>query len=425
MQIIVREGAASGRIKAPSSKSLTHRAMICSLLSEGTSKIGSPLLCDDTQATCDACVMMGADATIKDDGITIKGNGRPEEPGGPIDCRESASTLRMLLASSALADGNVTFTGKESLINRPIGELIAAMGDLGIESRYLGAAGYPPVMIKGGGIEGGRVSLRGDISSQYISSLLFACPMARKKTTIGITTKLESLPYVTLTLDMQREYGIDIITSERMDRFSIESGQSYRPAKLSIEGDYSSAAFLLVAGCLGMGARISNLNKASSQGDMRILGILGSMGAKLASEVDEVKIERSELSAREIDCSDIPDLVPILAVACTQAKGISRLINISRLRIKESDRLGSISSELKKMGADITIDKDSLIIKGKTRLRGSVLESHNDHRIAMALTVAALSASGDSKISGMECVKKSYPSFLYDMHAMGADIDVV
>ena len=174
-----------------------------------------------------------------------------------------------------------------------------------------------------------------------------------------------------------------------------------------------------------MGARISNLNKASSQGDMKILGILGSMGAKLASEGNEVEVERSELRAREIDCSDIPDLVPILAVACTQAKGISRLINISRLRIKESDRLSSISGELKKMGADIMVDKDSLIIKGKTKLSGSVLESHNDHRIAMALTVAALSASGDSIISGMECVKKSYPMFLDDMNAMGADIDVV
>jgi len=425
MEIYVRESKTKGALKAPSSKSQTHRALICSLLSEGTTNIYQPLICEDTEATLKACRMFGAEISVSKGHIKVKGKSSLDTPPSEIDCGESASTLRMLLAPSALCEGSAIFTGRESLLRRPVTELVNAMEQLGIRSRYLGRNGYPPVEVLDGTIKGGNISIRGDISSQYISSLLFVTPFSKNDTRINITGRFESSPYVNMTMDTMRAFGVEVSTSDNMKVLTVKAMAIYRPLDLTVEGDYSSAAFLMVSGCINGDVKIENLKFDSKQGDKAILGILQAMGAEIIFGNDWVSISTSDLRPINLDCSQIPDLVPVLTVLCTQANGISTLRNIGRLRIKESDRISAIYRELIKMGADINVSSDMMEIKGGAKLNCSVLESHNDHRIAMALIVAALAAKGNSTMRGVECISKSYPSFLEDMKGLGADIDVI
>jgi len=426
MDIKIKESAVGGSIEAPSSKSATHRAYLCALLAGGTSSINAPSDCDDALSTLRACEMLGAKVVMNGNSVEINGTGgRLTAPKEAIDCGESASTLRMLMAISAFAKGGVTLTGKESLRKRPVIELDRAMSQLGVRCRYFNDVGYPPVMVKGDEMPGGEIGIRGDVSSQYVSSLLLACPLAKSDTNMNITTKLESMPYVKMTIDVQGSFGINIGHSKDMRSYHIASGQRYMPSKYIVEGDYSSAAFLLAAGALGGKLRVTNLKKDSTQGDSAIVDLIMMMGGDIEVKQEECTIKKSVLHGMDIDCRDMPDLVPILAVLCTQADGLSRLRNIERLRIKESDRIESTMAELRKMGADIRLIDNTLEIKGPTELTGAVISSHNDHRIAMAAAVAAINAKGASTICDIGCISKSYPGFLEDMKKIGVDIDVI
>jgi len=425
MEIIINGNAASGKVDAPSSKSQTHRAFICSLMCDGTSNIRRPLICDDTTATIEACKQFGAEIEITGKHAAVSSHSSLEAPSGAIDCGESASTLRMMMAPSALFRGNTTFTGKEGLLRRPIKELVNAMEGLGVRSIYKGREGFPPVEVIGGGIKGGKISIRGDISSQYISSLLLALPGALRESTIEVRERFESMPYVQMTLDVMEEFGITVEAAGDLRHLRVPNDQGYRPSKVGIEGDFSSAAFLMAAGCLGGEVSVGNLDHGSKQGDKAIVGILQAMGANMEIGDDHVVASKSELRAIDLNCSQIPDLVPIIAVLCSQARGISILRNLGRLKIKESDRVSAISTELIKMGADIEVSDDTMRIRGKRPLEGTALHSHNDHRIAMSLIVASLSATGYSTMSGTKCISKSYPSFLDDMNRLGVDIDVL
>ncbi|HPR42308.1 MAG TPA: 3-phosphoshikimate 1-carboxyvinyltransferase [Candidatus Methanofastidiosa archaeon] len=425
MEILIDSSETTGRIIAPSSKSQTHRAMICALLSEGRSVLERPLVSDDTMATLRACEQFGAEVSARKEVVEITGDERPSPPDMPLDCGESASTLRMMMTLAALCDGRSVFTGKESLLMRPVAELIRAMGQLGISSRYLGKEGFPPVEVEGGGIIGGIVSIRGDISSQYISSILFASPRSRHGVNMSVNGRFESMPYVQMTVDTMERFGVKVESRADMRAINVRGGQKYAPTSLTVEGDYSSAAFAMASGCINGEVTVQNLDPGTKQGDKAIIGLLQAMGAEMSIVGDSVTTCRSDLKAIELDCAQIPDLVPILAVLCTQAGGISTLKNLGRLRIKESDRVDSISRELAKMGANIRVHGDSMEIKGKTPLNGTVLDPHNDHRIAMSLVVAAISAKGESAMKGTKCISKSYPSFLDDMKMLGAAIDVV
>lgn len=411
-----------GAVYAPPSKAYTHRMLIAASLSNGTSKIFNPLVSDDTQATLEAIKAIGAKVEIKKDFWTIHGQETIKTPIHPIDCRESGSTLRFMIPVAALATGPSSFLFRASFERRPIEPLLKSLKELGVKSII--QSSNPSIIIEGGGIRGGKTSIRGDVSSQFISGLLFACPKAKKDTEISITNELESKGYVEMTLEVIVEHGLEGAVNADLSRLWIPSNQSYRPCDHKVPGDFSSAAFLLAAAVITYSKlSVRNLSYQTCQGDRAILEILQEMGACITAKNNSVEVEGGKLFGVDIDAHNIPDLVPVCAVLCCYAEGISEIYNAQRLRYKESNRLVSISTELKKMGAEITVNDDGLTINGGKPLHGVTLDPHNDHRIAMACTVAALGAERETIIRDIECINKSYPHFFTDLRMLGANVD--
>ena len=411
-----------GAVSAPPSKAYTHRMLIAALLSNGASKIFNPLVSDDTQATLEAVKALGAETELQENFWTIHGQESLKTPSHPIDCRESGSTLRFMIPVAALAPGPSTFLFGASFELRPVAPLLESLKELGAESAIQQDGSF--VVVRGGGIMGGKTSIRGDISSQFISGLLFACPKAKEDTEINVTTKLESKSYVEMTLEVIVKHGLEGAVNPDLSRLWIPSNQNYIPSDHTVPGDFSSAAFLLAAAAVTSSkVTVKNLTYQTSQGDREILGILQEMGASVKVGDDSVEVECDKLVGVDIDAKDIPDLVPVCAVLACYAEGHSEIYNAKRLRYKESDRLDSISTELKKMGANIIVNEDGLTINGGCPLHGATIDPHNDHRIAMACAVAALGAKGETKIQDVECINKSYPQFFSDLCTLGANVD--
>jgi len=422
--IICGASRLNGAIKAPPSKSLTHRALIASTLSDGTSVIKNPLICDDTIATLNACHMIGANIKKKDDSLEVRGCSRLRTPEDVIDCRDSASTMRFMTPICALADGISILTGRKSLRRRPMKPLLDAMRSLGVKCYSARGDGYPPVIVFGGGLNGGRASIRGDISSQFISGLLFSSPMAQKDTEIDVTTRLESKPYIEATMNVLRRHGVEIKASRDYRTFQIPCRQKYEPSNHIIEGDYSSAAFILAAAAVtDSKVKVRNLKGDSIQGDRAFVDILKEAGVYVKVGKDFVEVEgSSDLKPFNIDLKDNPDLVPACAAIACFIRGKSIIRGVKRLRFKESNRISSLLSEFAKIGAKISSVDNAITIKGGEEIRGADLHSHNDHRIAMACMVVALGAEGKSIVRGIECINKSYPNFLRDITSLGAEI---
>jgi 3-phosphoshikimate 1-carboxyvinyltransferase len=396
--------------------------LIAASLSNGTSTISNPLVSDDTQATLDAVKALGAETELKKNQWIIHGKEKLETPASPIDCGESGSTLRFMIPVAALAPGPSKFLFGAPFERRPVTPLLESLRELGVES-LVQEGNDSSVTIRGEGIRGGTTSIRGDISSQFISGLLFACPKAKDDTEIHVTNKLESRGYVEMTLEMLVKHGLEGAVNDDLTRLWIPSNQSYVPCNHTVPGDFSSAAFLLAAAATTSShITVKNLDYHTCQGDSAIVNVLAEMGATVKLGDDSVEVEGGELVGVDIDAKDIPDLVPVCAVLGCYAEGHSLIYNAKRLRYKESDRLTSVSAELKKMGADITVNEDGLTINGGRRLHGATVDPHNDHRIAMACAVAALGAEGKTKIQNAECINKSYPQFFNDLRMLGADV---
>jgi 3-phosphoshikimate 1-carboxyvinyltransferase len=409
-----------GAVSAPPSKAYTHRMLIAASLSNGTSKISNPLVSDDTQATLEAVKALGTETEIHETHWTIHGQETLRTPSQPIDCRESGSTLRFMIPVAALAPGSSTLLFGESFEQRPVAPLLASLRELGVESEVQRDGS---VMVCGGGIRGGKTSIRGDISSQFISGLLFASPRAKEDTEISVTTKLESKGYVEMTLEVLVKHGLEGAVNDDLSCLWIPSNQSYVPCDHMVPGDFSSAAFLLAAAAVTSShVTVKNLDYRTCQGDRAIVEVLEEMGASVKIGDDSVEVEGGQLVGVDIDAKDIPDLVPVCAVLGCYAEGRTEIYNAKRLRYKESDRLDSVSTELKKMGADITVNEDGLTINGGSKLQGATVDPHNDHRIAMACAVAALGAKGKTKIQNVECINKSYPQFFSDLRLLGANV---
>lgn len=423
--IVVKGGALlSGSVRAPPSKSYTHRAIIAASLSNGLSEIRNALLCDDTLATIDACQKLGAEISKADDGtLKILGSPRLKTPDDVINCRDSGSTMRFMTPICALADGISVLTGGKSLRSRPMGPLLDALGQLGVKCYSTRGDGRPPIVVFGGGIRGGEAVVRGDVSSQFITGLLFASPMAESDTSIMLSTSLESKPYVDMTLDVLEKHGI--VVEWKHTSFNIPSGQEYRPRSHFIEGDYSSAAFLLAAAAItGSRIRVENLFRDSLQGDRLIVRILSEAGARVNVYENFIDVEgpAGPLNPINVDMRDNPDLVPVCAVLACMAEGESIIGGVRRLRFKESDRVKALLAELSKMNADIRVLDDKLVVRGVRRLKAAEIDPHGDHRIAMACAVAALAADGETIIHDAECINKSYPDFIRDMRLLGVEI---
>jgi 3-phosphoshikimate 1-carboxyvinyltransferase len=411
-----------GKVCAPPSKAYTQRKLIAAALSDGTSKISGPLISDDTEAALRAVKALGAKVKATEDCWTIEGAQPLRGAQTPIDCGESGATLRFMIPIAALAPEPSVFVFGKSLEKRPIEPLFQSLKKLGAEARSQRKAS---IYVQGGGIAGGKTSMPGDVSSQFVSGLMFACPMAQSDTEIILTTPLESKGYVKMTQAVLAEHCVNVSILEEFDRLHIASKQTYKPCSQRVPGDFSSAAFLLAAAAITRSdVTVENLDYATVQGDKAILSILKRMGVNGRVCPDHVEIEGKSgvLEAMDVDARHIPDLVPVCAALACYAKGTSKIHDAHRLRYKESDRLMSVYLELKKMGAEIAMDEASLTVKGPCALHGTVIDPHNDHRIAMACAVAALGASGETQIQGAECVRKSYPRFFNDLRLLGVDV---
>jgi 3-phosphoshikimate 1-carboxyvinyltransferase len=424
--VVVRKAERlKGEVCVPPSKAYTQRMLIAAALSPGTSRISGPLLSDDTDATLRAVKALGAKVTAAKDCWTVEGAQPLRGTKKPIDCGESGATLRFMIPFAALAPEPSIFVFGKSLEKRPIEPLLQSLKQLGSEARHQRLGDKPSIVVQGGGIAGGKTTIRGDVSSQFISGLMFACPMARLDTEITLTTPLESKGYVKMTKAVLAEHGVKVSISEKFDLLHILSKQTYKPCSHRIPGDFSSAAFLLAAAAITHSeVTVKNLNYETVQGDKAILEVLKRMGVNGRVCPDSVEIEGKGglLEAVDVDARNIPDLVPVCTVLACYAKGTSKIHDAHRLRYKESDRLMSLYLELKKMGAQIAMDENSLTVKGPCALHGAVIDPHNDHRIAMACAVAALGATGETRIQDAECVRKSYPRFFSDLRLLGADV---
>ena len=397
----------SPRIRAISSKSEAHRALICAALSDGECEI----ICTDTNADIDATVAclnsLGADIKRTENGFSVKPINEVKQ-GGTLECNESGSTLRFLLPLAAALGANCAFNMRGRLAARPLSPLYELLKSNGIS---LSPQGSNPLEIKGK-LTSGCYSVAANVSSQFVSGLLFALSVTEGESRLTLEGKIESAPYILMTLDALKLFGADVDFDG--DRCFYIKGKSRlsSPKSVTIGGDWSNAAFFLVSGAIGENkVTLLSLDESSRQGDKEILDILSGMGAEIEKTVDGITVFPSKLKGIEIDAKNIPDLVPILAVAAAVAEGETKIFGAERLRLKESDRIESVCALLSSIGATVRETDDGMIIRGKSRLSGGEVDSYNDHRIAMSAAIASLVCEEAVKIKNFEAINKSYPTF--------------
>lgn len=413
-----------GSVNIPPSKSLAHRAIISAGLAKGESIIENIAYSKDILATIHGMKSFGVSINEihKDDDkvLNIKGISKIGIENNIIDCIESGSTLRFLIPIALLQEHKeVTFIGRGKLPQRPLDEYYNIFHKENIF--YQNEKGNLPLRIKGQ-LKPGEFCLKGDISSQFITGLMFALPLLNGDSKIIITSKLESKGYVDLTMDILNKFGVKV-ENNLYKEFYIKGNQSYISRNYKVEGDFSQGAFWIVAGAIGEEIICKNLNINSLQRDKEIINIIKSMGGNIDINDDFIKVSPSRLKGVTIDASEIPDLVPILAVAGLFSSGVTKIINAKRVRIKECDRLHAIACELNKIGGEVEELEDGLIIKGNKKLKGGVVDSWNDHRIAMALAVASIACEEPLIINNSEAVEKSYPNFWEEFKNVGGDIE--
>jgi 3-phosphoshikimate 1-carboxyvinyltransferase len=419
VKLVIRGSQADGSVRAPPSKSYTHRAIVLAALSHGDSRITGPLLSGDTLATLKGMEQFGA-ITRKDGGDLVVRGGKLRAPSGPIDCANSGTTLRLLSGIASLLKSDVVLTGDESLRGRPMKPLLAALNEMGVKATTAKNDGLPPITVRGPN-HGRWAHIKGDVSSQFISSLLISSALKDLDTEIVITTPLMSRPYVEITRDMMALHGVT--STETKNGYRVLGGQRYRPRDYAIPGDYSSASFPMVAGALTGRATVTGLDPCDRQGDRAVLEVLRRFGASVSVNGDAVTVEKGALRGASIDVRDMPDSFPILAVLATQASGTTELTNAKHLRFKESDRIATTTSFLRLMGADIEEREDGCVVRGPTRLKGRSIDPSDDHRILMAATVAGLVADGATTVSDGDCYGISYPGFVKDMKTLGCSVE--
>ena len=378
--------------------------MLCASLAGDGSVVENLSRSDDIDATLEGVQALNL-AELQLDGNTLRAARKSGEYHGSrtVNCRESGSTLRFLLPLAALDERRTVFTGRGRLLQRPLGVYEKIFSKAGVS--FVQETGQVTVE---GRLQSGVYVLPGNVSSQFVSGLLFALPLLEGDSEIRLSTPLESGPYVDLTLDVMRRFGAELETGEGWYR----ARGGYRPASYKVEADYSQAAFFLAAAALGRDVGVAGLDPESRQGDRAILAILREMGAEPVWRDGVVRLTRTgRLSAVTVDAREIPDLVPPVAVLCCFCEGTSRIVNAGRLRLKESDRLRALRVELNKLGANVEEGEDFLSVTGAERLRGGNADAWGDHRIAMALAAASIRCETPVRLTGWRCVSKSYPNF--------------
>ncbi len=407
MDIKISPSKLSGTVEIPASKSYAHRALICAALADGNSVISGVTMSKDIEATIGAMTALGADFTVNNDSsIVVRGVNRSVSTA-EIDCNESGSTLRFIIPVAAALGTKSEFFGRGRLPERPIDIYIRELSKNGIIFDYNNTM---PFSIDGK-LNSGVYEIEGDVSSQFITGLLFALPLLEGDSVIKLTSKLESKPYADITIECLKRFGIEV--TEIDSAYIIKGGQKYHPCDLKVEGDYSQAAFFCVANALGSDVALKNLISDSAQGDKEIISIIENMNCN------------DELKSFNADCSDIPDLVPILTVLGCFGTETSVIYNAKRLKIKESNRLEAISVTLNMLGGNVKVTDDGLIIEPIKIFHGGVVDSFGDHRIVMSAAIAATKCDGDIIIKGAEAVEKSYPDFFRDYTSLGGKVNVI
>lgn len=387
-----------GELVLPASKSAAHRALICSFLA-GSGNVKPITPSNDMKATRQAIASLQNGDEV-------------------VDCIESGSTLRFMIPVAAALGKSVTFVGSGLLPQRPIGDYLRLLPEHNVKCI---SSGGLPLTIEGR-LTPGDFEIAGDVSSQYITGLLLALPLLDGDSRIILTTMLQSKPYVDMTVKVMNDFGV--VVEETDYGYYIAGNQKYLPRDYIVESDWSQSAFFLVAGALSGSVKLFGLDLNSRQGDKEIVNILKQFGADIEATDDYVLARKSALKGIEIDATDIPDMVPSLAVAAVYAEGRTVIKGAERLKYKESDRIESIVRNLKKMGADIQATEDGMLINGSA-LNGADLKGFNDHRIVMAFAVAALGANGVTTIDDAQSINKSYPHFFEDYNKLGGKANVL
>ncbi len=418
MKASISKSEIHGQVTAPPSKSYTIRGVFCAALAKGESEIVYPLASDDTEAALDVLDKVGVHVRQQKGSWKVSG-GNLHEPGADLFCRDSALTLRFMTAIASIVPGKSRLTVGPSLSRRPIEPLIMALDQLGVDCHY--RAKPACIIVNGGKLTGGVTSLPGNISSQFVSALLLISPFAVRGMTIRVTSPLDSQSFVSMTLECLKLFGINVKSAAGLTEFETVP-QVYRPARYLVEGDWSSVSYFLAMGALGGDVVVENLNPESLQGDKAIIKFLRDMGASVIVDRDSVKVEKSRLKAITADLADCIDLFPTMAVLAAAAEGQSQFTGIARARLKESNRVAAVGDGLERMGINVIQEEDKLSITGGIP-RGSVIDSKNDHRIAMAFSLLGALAGGTT-ITQAECVSKTYPGFWKTLKSIGGEVNL-
>jgi 3-phosphoshikimate 1-carboxyvinyltransferase len=415
MRAEVAISSVKGTVSAPSSKSAMQRYIAGALLSNGISHIYSPSFCDDSVASIGMAESLGAKISVSDEVVIVRGGFDPVHE--EIFCGESGLAARMFAPIAALHNKTIIINGKGSVLRRPVKMMERPLTDLGVEINS--SDGYLPLRIKGP-LTGGKVTADGSVSSQFITGLLMALPVVQKDSLI-IVDNLVSKPYIDLTIKILGEFGVEILNREYKE-FLVRGKQKYVAGNFTVEGDWSGAAFLLVMGAIAGEVEIGGLDLASAQADKSILDALSLAGARITMSDKSIRVVKGDLEGFEFDISDCPDLAPPLVLLGLACKGITIIKGAGRLAAKESHRGKTLEASMTSIGARIKNLDERIEVEGSFPLKGGEAESHNDHRIAMALAGASLLSKTPVYINGMECINKSYPGFISDFIKLGGKI---
>ncbi|MDP3765068.1 MAG: 3-phosphoshikimate 1-carboxyvinyltransferase [Nanoarchaeota archaeon] len=395
-------------IEAPPSKSYTQRALVVASLANGKSVIKNPLFSDDTNYMISALKQFGVKIEKNGDNVIVYGtSGRLNHTKGKVFVGDAGTVMRFITAFASLTSGETIITGDKRMQQRPIQDLLDVLQQLGVKSES--REGFPPVKIVGGSFNGGNVKLRGNISSQYLSSILMCAPYAKKGITINLMGNLTSKPYIDITLDVMKNFGVNV-KNINYKKFIVKNNKKYKGRSYKIEGDASSASYFLAAAAVTKGkVMVKNINPDTKQGDIGFIDILKKMGCGVRKGKDFVEVRGSSLKSIDVDMNSMPDAVPTLAATSVFADSTTTIRNVANLRYKETDRLKALAFELRKIGANVEETQDGLKIK-RRRLQKAIIETYNDHRMAMSFAVAGLAVNG-IRIKNPACVNKSFPDF--------------
>lgn len=407
-------GSVKGIIAPPSSKSYAQRAIALALLAEGETILRNIEFCKDTRSALACVEALGAKVKHLDEStVAIRGGLNPT--AGILNVGESGLATRLFTPIASLHSAPICIQGEGTLLHRPMTMMIEPLRELGVEVRDGG--GFLPIEVCGP-IHGGKLTVDGSISSQFITGLLLALPMAKEDTTLKVINPV-STPYIDMTIDTALRFGVEIMhNQDDYSEFFIEGGQRYQAIDLDVEGDWSGAASMLVAGAIAGEVTVKNISTLSKQADTAICRALERAGAGIIIEQDSITVSHRPLTAFEFDATNAPDLFPVLAALAAAAEGVSVITGTDRLRHKESDRAETIRREYDKLGIEVDISKPNIMKIRGGEIRPAEVFSHNDHRIAMSLAISALRCSGEVNITSAECVEKSYPTFFGDLDSI-------